>query len=244
MLGRRKSYAETVQGRRKALGRLGVFVLAFISYSILTGLLLGAYSVRSDSMVPAVAPGDIVLASPLAYGPRTPFGKLPGFSRPERGEIALVEPSYSRRIGFWEGLGDSFIRFVTFQLYSPSRRGADRELSSPTMLRIIAVPGDTVLMEDFVFKVKPASGDQFLTEFEFSRSAYDIAHAEPPSGWNAGLPGSGSMEPRVLGKDEYFLAGDSRSSSSDSRAWGPLKSDRFLGKVLLRYWPPKRIGVP
>ena len=45
-------------------------------------------------------------------------------------------------------------------------------------------------------------------------------------------------------QDEYFLAGDARSDSSDSRLWGPVSADRLLAKVLVRYWPPSRFGTP
>ena len=36
----------------------------------------------------------------------------------------------------------------------------------------------------------------------------------------------------VLGKDEYFMMGDNRGHSSDSRYWGVLKKDRFIGRAV------------
>jgi hypothetical protein len=135
------------------------------------------------------------------------------------------------------------VRFVTFQLVSPAR-GRDPILSAPTVQRVIAEPGDTVMMEDFVFKVKSADSDQYLTEFEHSSKRYDISHKEPPESWDQAFPGSGHMEPRLLGKDEYFVAGDSRSESSDSRLWGPSRLELFRAKVVLRYWPVGRFGSP
>lgn len=41
----------------------------------------------------------------------------------------------------------------------------------------------------------------------------------------------------VLKKNEYFVLGDNRSHSSDSRTWGTLPADMIVGKVLLRAWP-------
>lgn len=242
MLGKRQSYAEAVQGRRKIARRLGLLLLLFVCYELLSGLFLSAFATRSLSMDPTVLPGDRLLATPLAFGPHTLLGKLPGIARPERGDIAVVEPNYARPLGFWAGLFDAFVRFVTFQLASPARSGPEGLLSAPTLLRVVGLPGDTISMDDFIFKVKPAGADQFLTEFELSAKRYDISHVDAPESWSDDLPGSGRMAPRVLGKDEYFLAGDARSSSSDSRLWGPLRLDRFRDKALLRYWPPKRFG--
>jgi signal peptidase I len=244
VLGKRRSFAEAVQGRRRTARRLGILLLVFVCYELLSGFFLTSYAMRSRAMAPTVLPGELVIATPLAFGPRTLFGKLPGISRPERGDIVVAEPNYSRRIGFGGMFVDAFVRFVTFQLVSPARGGPDGILSAPTLQRVVGLPGDTLRMDDFVFRVKPAGSDQFLTEFELSSSRYDISHEDPPANWRAELPGSGQMELRVLGKDEYFLAGDARSSSSDSRLWGPVRADRLWAKVLLRYWPPKSFGSP
>ena len=55
--------------------------------------------------------------------------------------------------------------------------------------------------------------------------------------------------PHYLGLDEfscqleinqYFLLGDNRSHSTDSRAFGPIMENQIAGKALLRYWPVKR----
>ena len=46
-----------------------------------------------------------------------------------------------------------------------------------------------------------------------------------------------------LADDEYFVMGDNRMYSSDSRAWGPVKEQDIIGGVLLRAWPPDTISV-
>jgi signal peptidase I len=48
--------------------------------------------------------------------------------------------------------------------------------------------------------------------------------------------------PVTLGDDEYFMMGDNRGQSCDSRAWGSVPRENLIGPVFAVYWPPQRIG--
>jgi signal peptidase I len=47
----------------------------------------------------------------------------------------------------------------------------------------------------------------------------------------------------VLGKDEYFVMGDNRVESSDSRVWGSLKRSAIVGRPMIRLFPINRINI-
>jgi len=56
-------------------------------------------------------------------------------------------------------------------------------------------------------------------------------------------PGDFQNHPPVkLGSSEYYMLGDNRSASCDSRVWGPLPKGNIIGKAVFIYWPPNRIG--
>jgi signal peptidase I len=89
--------------------------------------------------------------------------------------------------------------------------------------RIIAVPGDNLRIDRGQVYVngKPLNEPYIPEEFRDVRS-YDAI---------------------VIPKDEFFVMGDHRSISSDSREFGPVKRDLIYGKAAFVYWPRQDVGV-
>jgi signal peptidase I len=86
--------------------------------------------------------------------------------------------------------------------------------------RIIGLPGETVEIK---------SGKVFISGKELDESDYLINSAYTT--YTTGL------QTITLAKNEYFVLGDNRLFSSDSRIWGPLPREDIIGRVLIRAWP-------
>ena len=56
------------------------------------------------------------------------------------------------------------------------------------------------------------------------------------------MPLSGSFPETYLSDGQFFVVGDDRPASTDSRFYGPIGADRIVGKVWVRYWPFSRMA--
>lgn len=116
---------------------------------------------------------------------------------------------------------------VSYYFEEPSRGDViifryPRDPSKFFIKRIIGLPGDTVTIEN---------------------SVVTITNTEHPDGFVLDEPYIASMQPapkmtEILGDREYFVMGDNRDQSSDSRSWGVLQEERIVGRALLRLFPP------
>lgn len=121
---------------------------------------------------------------------------------------------------------------VSYHLHDPERGDVvifryPRDPSKYFIKRIIGIPGDTITIEG---------------------SDVTIVNEAHPEGFTLNEPYIRSMKPNVtmteeLGEREYFVMGDNRDESSDSRVWGVLQEERIIGKAFLRLFPPQVMDV-
>ena len=224
---------------------LKVLLIAFLLYLFISRIFVTAFQVDSSSMQPALAQKDRLLVSPLVYGGRVPFFRnlrLPAIQEPQRGDIVVVEsPAYVEPAFPWSAL-EPLVRFLSLQRGSIVRDHTGRLLPRYMIKRVIAVPGDTVRMSGYVAYIRAAGKPDFVPEQDLLGSGYTIRSEKLPEGWTEDLPFSGSLDAVTLRPGEYFVLGDNRPYSSDSRSWGPLEGRKILGKAFFRYWPAGRGG--
>jgi signal peptidase I len=232
-----ESFAEARQRQARSLRFFKLLVIVFIVYQILTAYGIRPYIAKSSGMAPVIVPGDMLLTLPAAYGLANPLNgtRLP-FREPQRGDIVLLHPPWVTPASWYRRLLDAVLRFFTIQRIGLAGDPLDRLV----IKRIIAIPGDAVRMDAFVFYIRAAGTSHFLTEFEVAEKPYDLVKSGLPDGWSADMPLSGSMPEILLGQGQYFVAGDNRPGSADSRFFGAVDVDHILGRIVLRYWPWNR----
>lgn len=93
--------------------------------------------------------------------------------------------------------------------------------------RIIGLPGEEVLLENGRITIINQAGEKMVLD----ESSYLLS---PPIG-----TGRSKI---LLKENEYFVLGDNRAHSFDSRKWGGLPRKYIVGRVIFRAWPPKAIA--
>jgi signal peptidase I len=107
----------------------------------------------------------------------------------------------------------------------------------PFIKRVIGLPGDTVsLSNGAVFVTAPGGDPVRLQEPYVIRGADGAAAPTLPKG----PEGSSSW---TVPDGSYFVMGDNRPASQDSRFFGPVKRDLIVGRAWARYFPLDRIGI-
>ncbi|HRA64392.1 MAG TPA: signal peptidase I [Caldilinea sp.] len=108
---------------------------------------------------------------------------------------------------------------ISYRLHGPHRNDIvviDLPIMEELLVkRIVAMPGEVVEIRGGVVYV---NGQAVTEPFPHDTSPIDMA-------------------PMTLGPLSYFVLGDNRSNSNDSRSFGPVSLDQILGRVWLRYWP-------
>jgi signal peptidase I len=93
--------------------------------------------------------------------------------------------------------------------------------------RLIGLPGETVEV-----KLRRGFGYVFINGKQLQEPYIQ-----------AGRRSSDEFGPVKVPEDSYFMMGDNRSQSCDSREWGSVPRANLIGKVFATYWPPNRLGL-
>lgn len=175
--------------------------------------LVKPYRIPSESMVPTLAIGQRVLVNRI--GNR--------FSDPDIGEVMVFHPPRGAdedRCGV-PGQGPYYSGPAS---RTPCSRPTAQRADENFIKRVVALPGDRLEVRD-------------------GRVVRNGRLADEPFIRACGGGSDCDLKPITIPPGHYFMMGDNRGESEDSRFWGPVPRDWFIGGAFATYWPPKRIGL-
>ena len=187
--------------------------VAAVLFFLIRSFLLQTFVITSGSMEDALLVGDFLIANRAAIGTRIPGTRLrvPGYSSPQRGDVLVFDPPH--------------------------------EPNLKLVKRLIAVGGDTVAMKDGVLVLN----GQVQSESYVKHTDPEGDDPHPWMVWQSQYlvdsvdravyrPTRDNWGPLVIPEDRYFMLGDNRDTSLDSRYWGLLERWRLEGRTSIIYF--------
>ena len=185
---------------------------------VFRGFIFEPFRVPSNSMMPTLLTGDFILVNKFDYGFRLPISntKLVEFSKPNRGDVIVFRyPNYEKNPGY---SGVDFIK------------------------RIVAGPGDVISYKNDQLTINDNSMDikiigpyigvdsgKPMNNYKLVQEFIDLMPHEillNPKGDSKELPEI------TIPEGHYFVMGDNRAHSSDSRFWGFVPEDYIIGRAI------------
>ncbi len=186
--------------------------VALVLFLIIRTFLIHTFVIISGSMEETLLVGDLLLVNRASVGsriPGTPW-RIPGYSKLRRGDVVVFDPHH--------------------------------EVDMKLVKRLMGLPGDTLMMRDKVFYV---NGEALDEPYVQNMGTPDDPH--PWMSWQEeyylGGSSNGNYQPTrdnwgpmVVPPEHYFMLGDNRDTSLDSRYWGFLEGWRVEGRAVLVYF--------
>jgi len=214
-----------MSGGREALEHLQTILLAVLFALGVRAFLIEPYSIPSGSMLPTLLVGDHLFVNKFVYGIRVPFTgvRLPGLREPTRGDVVVFDVARDGR----------------------EIHPADHRPDLPRerfVKRIVGLPGDRIELDGAGLWVngvpvpRRPTGESFddgigrpLVVLEEQLDGRSHLALDDPQ--LAGAGGRFEVEP-----GRYFMMGDNRDDSHDSRTWGSVRFEEFKGPAFALYW--------
>jgi signal peptidase I len=215
---------------RRAWEQFSTLAVAVAVALVIRAFVIEPFRIPSGSMLPTLLIGDHLFVNKFVYGIHVPFTdlRLPGLREPRRGDVVVFNVA--------RGDGRSAPRIVP----------ADRRPDLPRddfVKRIVGLPGDRVSVHDGQVRVNgdllptQDTGEVFVDEAGrdlrvLRENLNGCGHAILDDPRQRGLERDAfTVEP-----GRYFLLGDNRDHSNDSRGWGTVRLEEMKGPAFILYW--------
>jgi len=198
---------------KKPQSTAGSLLELVLIVAVALGLALG---IQKFLVKPYRIPSESMVPT-LTVGQRVLVNRIGhAFSKPSVGDVVVFHPPQ----------GADLARCgVSHPSEQVCPRSVPRKDSINFIKRIVAGPGDRLKVVDgHVYRNGERQKEPFIQPCD---------------------PGGGCNFPReiTIPAGQYFMMGDNRGSSDDSRFWGPVPNDWIIGSAFATYWPPGRIGL-
>ena len=189
-----------------------VLLLVFV----LRGFIVEPFRIPSNSMMPTLLTGDFILVSKFDYGVSIPVvnKKLVEFKKPDRGDVVVFRyPNYEKNNQY---------------------KGAD------FIKRVVGIPGDTVVYHNDHLRINDEKiAYEDFEDYQGVESGKDMTGFKHKHELLDNNPHDILLDPNrtsrgvkaVVPPGHYFVMGDNRSRSSDSRFWGFVPESYIIGKA-------------
>ncbi len=182
-------------------------LIAFLLFLFIRAFFVQAFKIPTGSMENTLLVGDFLLVNKLVYGPHLPFT--------EKRVPSIREPKRGDIVVFKYPL-DETLDFVK---------------------RCIALPGDTVKMVNKALYVNGRHVDESYARFNTKRVIPSNPHNSSNTLKKPRFPLTrDNFGPIVVPEGKYFVMGDNRDNSSDSRVWGFVDRNLIIGRPLFIYF--------
>ena len=176
---------------------------------VLRSFVIEPFQIPSQSMLPTLKVGDFILVNKWTYGVRLPVLRIKviDVSAPERGDVMVFFPPHEDRyfIKRVVGLPGDKIHVLNGVLYVNGKKMIQTLLPEPAN-----APRSVVMTENLTGVEHQMQKRTSPTRLSQNYSA-------------------------VVPQGHYFMMGDNRDNSSDSRVWGPVPEERIVGKAFARW---------
>jgi signal peptidase I len=187
-------------------------VIAGLLFVFLRSFLVQTFVITSGSMEETLLVGDMLLVNRASIGSYIPLTNLriPGYSTPKRGDVLVFDPPH--------------------------------EETMKLVKRLVGMPGDTLRMRDRVLYVNEDALDEpYLNHSDVADDMHPWMEWQrefllPGTDPQTYTPTRDNWGPLVIPEDRYFMMGDNRETSLDSRYWGLLEDWRLEGRAVFTYF--------
>ena len=190
-----------------------VVAVALVIALVVQAFVVKPYRIPSGSMEPTLAVGERVIVNRI--GNR--------FASPGVGDIVVFHPPHGADTNECGNPGQGpFYEGPKSRM--PCARPTATRSDQNFIKRVVGLPGDRIAVHD---------GHVVRNGVE---------QREPFIRACGGGPDC-NLETITVPPDHYFMMGDNRGASDDSRYWGPVPRGWIIGDAFLSYWPPKQVGL-